>query len=88
MISKGRYRRRTPDRQYQGKMREALKERLEDMPARITRGEVEALGAEIGLESPAEATRLFGRLKGVSWQGEYAGSGGDGWTEARITDLN
>ncbi len=88
MISKGRYRRRTPDRQYQGKMREALKERLDDMPARITRGEVEALGADIGLEDPAEAVRLFGRLKGVSWRGEYMDSDGAGWTEARITDLN
>ena len=88
MISKGRYRRRTPDRQYQGKMRETLKARLEDMPARITRGEVEALGADIGLEDPVEATRLFGRLKGVSWRGEYVDSGEDGWTEARITDLN
>ena len=89
MISKGRYRRRTPDRQYQGKMREALKARLEDMPAQVTRGEIEALGADIGLEDPIEATRLFGRLKGVSWRGEYTESDGDGgWTEARITDLN
>ena len=88
MISKGRYRRQTPDRQYQGKMREALKERLEDIPASITRGEVEALGADIGLEDPAEATRLFGRLKGVSWRGEYIDSDEGGWAEARITDLN
>lgn len=88
MISKGRYRRRTPNRQYQGKMREALKERLVDMPAQITRSEIEALGADIGLDDPAEATRLFGRLKGVSWQGEYTGSEGDSWTEVRITDLN
>lgn len=88
MIEKGRYRRRTPDRQYQGKMREALKERLENMPAHITRGEIEALGVEIGLEDPVEATRLFGRLKGVSWRGEYIDSEGGGWTEARITNLN
>ncbi len=88
MIEKGRYRRRTPDRQFQGKMREALKERIEDMPARITRGEIEALGADIGLEDPVEATRLFGRLKGVSWRGEYIDSDGGGWTEARITNLN
>ncbi len=58
------------------------------MPARITRGEVELLGVEIGLEDPVEATRLFDRLKGVSWRGEYTDSNGDGWTEARITDLN
>ncbi len=88
MINKGRYRRRTPDRQYQGKMREALRERLDEMPAHLTRGEVESLGAEIGLEEPVEATRLFDRLKGVSWRGEYVDSNGEGWTEARITDLN
>ena len=88
MISKGRSRRQTPDRQYQGKMREALKERMNDMPTLITRGEVEALGADIGLEDPAEAVRLFGRLKGVSWRGEYIDSDGYGWTEARITNLN
>ncbi len=88
MIEKGRYRRRTPDRQYQGKMREALKERLEDMPAHITRDEIEALGADIGLEDPVEATRLFGRLKGVSWRGEYIDSDSGGWTGARITNLN
>ena len=88
MISKGRYRRQTPDRQYQGKMREALKERLDEMPAPIMRGEIEALGAAVGLDDPAEATRLFGRLKGVTWQGEYIDSDGNGWTEARITDLN
>lgn len=87
MLNKGRYRRRTPDRQYQGKMREALKERLDEMPAHLTRDEVESLGADIGL-APVEATRLFDRLKGVSWRGEYVGSNGEGWTEARITDLN
>lgn len=88
MIDKGRYRRRTPERQYQGKMREALKKRLVDVPARITRGEVEALGADIGLEDPVESTRLFGRLKGVLWRGEYIDPDGGGWTEARITNLN
>lgn len=69
-------------------MREALKQRLEDVPARITRDEVEALGADIGLDDPVEATRLFGRLKGVSWRGEYTDTDGGAWTEARITDLN
>lgn len=89
MISKGRSRRQTPDRQYQGKMREALKERLDgDMPALITRGEIEALGVNIGLEDPAEAVRLFDRLKGVSWRGQYIDPEDGGWTEARITTLN
>lgn len=87
MINKGRTRRRTPDRQYQGKMREALKQRLE-VPAQITRAEIEALGAEIGLEDPIEAARLFDRLKGVSWRGDYITSDTEVWTAARITDLN
>lgn len=88
MINKGRTRRQTFDRQYQGKMREALKQRLDDVPARITRDEIEALGAEIGLEDPIEAARLFDRLKGVSWRGDYVTSDTEVWTEARITDLN
>ena len=88
MINKGRTRRRTPDRQYQGKMREALKQRLDDVPAQITRDEIEALGAEIGLEDPIEAARLFDRLKGVSWRGDYITSDAEVWTAARITDLN
>lgn len=88
MINKGRYRRRTPDRQYQGKMREALKQRLDDVPTQITRGEVEAIGADIGLDDPIEATRLFDRLKGVSWRGDYVTSDAEVWTAARITDLN
>lgn len=88
MINKGRTRRRTPDRQYQGKLREALRQRLEEVPAQITRGEIEALGAEIGLEDPREAARLFDRLKGVSWRGDYITSDAEVWTAARITDLN
>lgn len=88
MINKGRTRRRTPDRQYQGKMREVLKQRLDEVPAQITRGEVEALGSEIGLEDPIEAARIFDRLKGVSWRGEYVTSETETWTAARITDLN
>ncbi|CAN5903898.1 hypothetical protein BH23ACT11_BH23ACT11_24610 [soil metagenome] len=88
MINSGRYRRKTPDRRYQGKLREALKQRLEDVPAQITRGEVEALGAEIGLEDPREAARLFDRLKGVSWRGDYITSDAEVWTAARITHVN
>ena len=88
IINKGRYRRRTPDRQYQGRMREALKSRLDAVPAQISRGEIEAIGADIGLEDPIEATRLFDRLKGVSWRGDYITSDGNVWTAARVTDLN
>ena len=84
----GRYRRRTPDRQYQTKMREVLKERLEEVPANISRGEIEALGIEIGLEDPTEAARLFNRLKGVSWRGEYITSEEKVWVAARITDVS
>jgi hypothetical protein len=71
-------------------MREALKNRLDAVPARITRGEVEAIGADIGLEDPAEAARLFDRLKGVSWRGDYITSDGSGnvWVAARVTSLN
>lgn len=88
IINKGRYRRRTPDRQYQGKMREELKNRLDEVPARITRDEIEAIGADIGLEDPIEAARLFDRLKGVYWRGDYITSDGNLWTAARVTDLN
>lgn len=69
-------------------MREALKSRLDAMPAQITRGEVEAIGIDIGLEDPAEAARLFDRLKGVSWRGDYITSDGNAWVAARVTDLN
>ena len=68
MIEQGRYRRRTPDLQYQTKLREVLKQRLDEVPVRISRDEIEALGAEIGLEDPTDAARLFNRLKGVSWR--------------------
>lgn len=88
MIKKGRTRRQTADRQYQGKLREALKQRLDDVPAQITRGEIEALGAEIGLEDPNEAARLFDRLKGVSWRGDYITSDENIWVAAKVTDLN
>ena len=88
MIKKERTRRQTSDRQYQGKLREALKQRLDDVPTQITRGEIEALGVEIGLEDPTEAVRLFDRLKGVSWRGDYITSDGNIWVAAKVTDLN
>ncbi|MGF1473459.1 MAG: hypothetical protein ACFB50_17190 [Rubrobacteraceae bacterium] len=69
-------------------MREELKSRLDEVPARITRDEVEAIGADIGLDDPIAATRLFDRLKGVSWRGDYITSDGNVWVAARITDLN
>ena len=50
-------------------MREALRQRLKDCPVHVPRSEVKAMGAEIGLEA-IEATRLFDRLKGVSWRGD------------------
>lgn len=69
-------------------MREALKRRLDDVPAQITRDEIEALGVEIGLDDPREAARLFDRLKGISWRGDYIASDTEVWTAARITALN
>lgn len=87
-MREGRYRRRTPERQYGGPMREALKERLERGPASISRGEVEEIGASIGLEDPSEAARLFDRLKGVSWRGEYIGSNENGWAAARVVEIS
>lgn len=87
IISKERYRRSTPDRRRQALMREALKERLEELPARLSREEVGAIGAEVGIQSPEEAARLFGRLKGVAWRGEYVDSEEGFWVEARVAEV-
>ena len=80
-------RHRTPDRGQQIRMREALKEKFEETPAHVPRSEVEALGAEIGLEDPREAARLFDRLKGVSWRGDYVRSEA-GWTAAWVEEIS
>ena len=80
----GRY--RTPDRQRQIRMREALKSRLTECPVHLQRSEVEALGAEIGLDG-LEAARLFDRLKGVSWRGDYVRSD-NGWIAAWVREVN
>ena len=84
VIREGRY--RTPDRQAQILMREALKLKLKDCPVRVQRSEVEAMGVEMGLEG-IEATRLFDRLKGVSWRGDYVRSD-DGWIAAWVREVN
>jgi hypothetical protein len=86
-INKGRYRRRTPDRQHQGRMREVLKQRVEDGPVRLSRDDIGAIGADIGLEE-TEAARLFDRLKGVSWRGDYVTSGDDAWEAAWVREVN
>ena len=78
VVREGRY--RTPDRQRQIRMREVLKSRLKECPVHLPRSEVEALGAEIGLDG-LEAARLFDRLKGVSWRGDYVRCD-DGWVAA------
>ncbi len=80
-------RHRTPDRGQQIRMREALKDKFEEIPVHVPRSEVEALGAEIGLEDPAEAARLFDRLKGVSWRGDYVRSE-TGWTAAWVEEIS
>jgi len=64
-IREGRY--RTPDRQ-QIRMREVLKDRFENIPVQVLRSEIEAMGVEIELDDPAEAARIFDRLKGISWR--------------------
>ncbi len=84
VIREGRY--RTPDRQRQIRMREALRQRLKDCPVHVPRSEVEAMGVEIGLEA-IEAARLFDRLKGVSWRGDYVRSD-DGWIAAWVREVN
>ena len=80
----GRY--RTPDRQRQIRMHETLRQRLTECPVLVPRSEVEAMGEEIGLET-VEAARLFDRLKGVSWRGDYVRTEG-GWTAAWVREVN
>ncbi len=84
VIREGRY--RTPDRRGQIRMHEALKQRLKDCPVHVPRSEVEAMGEELGLER-TEAARLFDRLKGVSWTGDYVRSD-DGWVAAWVRKVN
>jgi hypothetical protein len=83
-IREGRY--RTPDRQQQIRMRKALKDRFEDIPVQVPRSEIEALGVEIGLDDPLEAARVFDRLKGVSWMGDYVRSE-EGWIAAWVREV-
>jgi hypothetical protein len=84
-IREGRY--RTPDRQRQIRMREVLKDRFEEIPVQVPRSEIEALGVEIGLEDPLEAARIFDRLKGVSWRGDYVRTE-EGWVAAWVVEVN
>jgi hypothetical protein len=84
VIREGRY--RTPNREREVLMRDALKEMLGDCPVQVPRSEVEALGAEIGVEA-IEAARIFDRLKGVSWRGDYVRSEG-GWTAAWVREVS
>lgn len=67
-------------------MREALKEKLWECPVHVPRSEVEAMGAEIGVEA-LEAARIFDRLKGVSWRGDYVRSD-DGWVAAWVREVS
>ena len=83
-IREGRY--RTPDRQQQIRMREVLKDRFGDIPVQVPRSEIEALGIEIGLDDPAEAARIFDRLKGISWRGDYVRSE-EGWVAAWVVEV-
>ena len=83
-IREGRY--RTPDRQQQIRMREVLKERLESIPVQVPRSEIEAMGVEIGLDDPLEAARIFDRLKGISWRGDYVRTD-EGWVAAWVREV-
>jgi hypothetical protein len=67
-------------------MREVIRTRLKECPVRVQRSEVETMGAEIGLDG-IEAARLFDRLKGVSWQGDYIRSD-NGWVAAWVREVN
>jgi hypothetical protein len=84
-IREGRY--RTPNRQQQIRMREVLKDRFEEIPVQVPRSEIEALGVEIGLEDPLEAARVFDRLKGISWKGDYVRSE-EGWIAAWVREVS
>jgi hypothetical protein len=67
-------------------MREALKEKLRECPVHVPRSEVEAMGAEIGVEA-MEAARIFDRLKGVSWRGDYVRTD-SGWVAAWVREVS
>jgi hypothetical protein len=84
-IREGTY--RTPDRQQQIRMREVLKDRFESIPVQVRRSEIEAMGIEIGLDDPTEAARIFDRLKGVSWRGDYVRSE-EGWVAAWVREVS
>jgi hypothetical protein len=83
-IREGRY--RTPDREQQIRMREVLKDRFGSIPVQVPRSEIEAMGVEIGLDAPTEAARIFDRLKGVSWRGNYVRSE-EGWVAAWVIEV-
>ena len=83
-IREGRY--RTPDRQQQIRMREVIRNRFESIPVHVPRSEIEAMGVEIGLDDPTEAARIFDRLKGISWRGDYVRSE-EGWVAAWVMEI-
>lgn len=61
--------------------------RVSDAPPRrglyVPKGEIEDLGAGLGLGSEASA-RLFEELERVAWRGEYDGREGQGWSGAWV----
>lgn len=67
-------------------MREAIKVKVRECPVHVPRSEVEAMGAEIGVEA-MEAARIFDRLKGVSWRGDYVRSE-SGWVAAWVREVS
>lgn len=67
-------------------MREAIKVKVRECPVHVPRSEIEAMGAEIGVEA-MEAARIFDRLKGVSWRGDYVRSE-SGWVAAWVREVS
>ena len=67
-------------------MREVIRDRFESIPVEVPRSEIEAIGVEIGLEDPLEAARIFARLKGISWRGDYVRSE-EGWVAAWVREV-
>ena len=69
-------------------MQSFVAKKFENGQARIERGEIEAVGANMGL-SPEEAARLFESLEGAHWRGDYlALDERERWTVVSVADVS
>ena len=69
-------------------MQSFVAKKFENGQARIERGEIETVGANMGL-SPKEAARLFESLEGAHWRGDYlALDEQEGWTAVSVADVS